>query len=116
MEYSEALFIVASDFNQANLKNVFPKYHQHVSCPSRGPTTLDHRYTTIKDTYRSIPCLQFGKSDHNVVLFLPAHKQKLKREDLDLSAQLGTPSGPVAFHGFSLLKDGLTPVMVTVGI
>eukprot|EP00061_Rhincodon_typus_P003753 g20888.t1 len=68
MEYSETLFIVASDFNQAKLKSVLPKYHQHVSRPSRGPNTLEHCYTTIKDTYCSIPCPQFGKSDHKAVI------------------------------------------------
>eukprot|EP00061_Rhincodon_typus_P003314 g19782.t1 len=51
------------------------------SCHTRGPNTLDHCYTTIKDAYRSIPCLYFGTSDHKAVFHLPAYKQKLKCED-----------------------------------
>eukprot|EP00061_Rhincodon_typus_P013371 g39705.t1 len=81
-KFPKALFIVAGDFNQANLKKVLPKYHQQVSCPTRGLNILDHCYTTIKDAYYSIHRLHFGKLHHNAVLFLPAYKQKLKREDL----------------------------------
>ncbi|KAI3374471.1 hypothetical protein L3Q82_006293 [Scortum barcoo] len=41
----EAAFIVAGDFNSANLRKVLPRYHQHISCPTRGENTLDHVYT-----------------------------------------------------------------------
>ncbi|XP_048414141.1 uncharacterized protein LOC125465079 isoform X2 [Stegostoma tigrinum] len=81
MKYPEALFIIAGDFNQANLKSVLPKYHQHVSCPTRGANILDHCYTTVKDAYCSIPRPHFGNSDRNAVFLLPAYKQKLKREN-----------------------------------
>eukprot|EP00061_Rhincodon_typus_P014626 g41762.t1 len=57
-EYPEALLIVASDFNQAKLKNVLPKYYQHISRPTRSPNSLDHCYAT------NIPLPCFGKSDH----------------------------------------------------
>eukprot|EP00061_Rhincodon_typus_P016889 g45339.t1 len=52
-----------------------------MSYPTRGPNILDHCYTTIKDTYSSIPCPHFRKSDHSTVFLLPAYKQKLKREN-----------------------------------
>eukprot|EP00061_Rhincodon_typus_P003030 g19113.t1 len=79
-KFPESLFIVASDFNQAKLKQVMPKYHQHISCPTRGINILDRCYTTIKDAYCSIPCPHFGKSDHSAAFLLPAYKQKLKRK------------------------------------
>eukprot|EP00061_Rhincodon_typus_P014684 g41868.t1 len=81
VEYHEAVFIISRDFNQAKLKRVIPKYHQQVSYPARGPDILDHCYTIIKDAYSSIPCLHFGKSDHDAVFLLLAYKQKLKHED-----------------------------------
>eukprot|EP00061_Rhincodon_typus_P012713 g38615.t1 len=81
-KFPKALFLVASDFNQANLKEALSMYHQHISCPTRGPNILDHCYATIKDAYRSIPCPHFGKSDHSAVFLLPACKQKLKRGSL----------------------------------
>eukprot|EP00061_Rhincodon_typus_P012314 g37961.t1 len=80
-EYPEALFFIAGDFNQANLKTVLPRYHQHISCPTTGLNILDHCCTTVKDAYHSIPYPHFGKSDHNTVLFLLIYKQKLEHED-----------------------------------
>eukprot|EP00061_Rhincodon_typus_P017006 g45501.t1 len=80
-KFPEALFIVAGSFNQANLKCVMPKYHRHISCPTRGPNILDHCYITIKDDCRSISCPHFGKPDHSTVFLLFAYKQKLKREN-----------------------------------
>jgi hypothetical protein len=43
----------------------------------RGNNVLDHLYTNIRDTYKTVPHPHFGQSDH-VSLFL----QKLKREPL----------------------------------
>ncbi|XP_060887251.1 uncharacterized protein LOC132958440 [Labrus mixtus] len=40
--HPEAAFIVAGDLNHSNLKTVLPKFHQHVSCNTRGNKTLDH--------------------------------------------------------------------------
>ncbi|KAI3362516.1 hypothetical protein L3Q82_012829 [Scortum barcoo] len=39
------VYHVAGDFNSANLRKVLPRYHQHISCPTRGENTLDHVYT-----------------------------------------------------------------------
>eukprot|EP00061_Rhincodon_typus_P015277 g42865.t1 len=91
MEYPEALFIVAIDFNQANFISVLPKYHQHVSCPTRDLNILVHCYTIMKDADHSILCLHFGKSGHKAVLLLLAYKQKLKQEDLKVSEMM-TPT------------------------
>jgi len=87
-KFPEALFIVADDFNQANLRKVLPKFHQHASGPTSGPNILDHCYTTIKNAYRSIPRPHFGKSDHSAVFLFPAYKQKLKLENPTAKATL----------------------------
>ncbi|KAI3374566.1 hypothetical protein L3Q82_021132 [Scortum barcoo] len=74
----EAAFIVAGDFNSANLRKVLPRSHQHISCPTRGENTLDHVYTPYADTYKPLPCSPFSQSDHTSVLLLPSYRQKLK--------------------------------------
>eukprot|EP00061_Rhincodon_typus_P008163 g30543.t1 len=65
-KFPKPLFIVAGNFNQANLKQILPKYHPHISCPTRGePNILDHSYMTIKDAYSSISRPHFGKFNHS---------------------------------------------------
>ncbi len=44
-KHPDAAFIIAGDFNKANLRQVMPNFLQHVSCPTRGPNTLDHCYS-----------------------------------------------------------------------
>ncbi len=56
-KHPDAASIIAGDFNKANLKKVMPNFHQHISCPTRAPNTLDHCYTQFKNAYkaRSLP-------------------------------------------------------------
>ncbi len=63
-KHPDAASIIAGDFNKANLKKVMPNFHQHVSCPTRGPNTLDHCYTQFKNAYKARSLPAFGKSDH----------------------------------------------------
>ncbi len=44
-------------------RKVMPTFHQHVSCPTRGPNTLDHCYTQFKNAYKARSLPAFGKSD-----------------------------------------------------
>ncbi|KAI3371850.1 hypothetical protein L3Q82_006682 [Scortum barcoo] len=66
----EAAFILAEDFNNASLRNVLQRYHQHIKCPTHGENTLDHVYTPYMD--KALPRPPFGKSDHASVLLLPS--------------------------------------------
>ncbi|KAL6466249.1 hypothetical protein MHYP_G00263820 [Metynnis hypsauchen] len=68
--HPEAAFILVEDFNRANLKKVLPKYYQHIKFPTRGEQTLDHCYTTVKDSYKPLPRPAFCKADHTSVLLL----------------------------------------------
>lgn len=59
-----AVLIVAGDFNSANLKRTALNLYQHINCPTRGERTLDHCYTTVRDSYKAqsrplahLPCV-----------------------------------------------------------
>ncbi len=79
-KHPDAAFIIMGDFNKANLRQVMPNLYQHVSCPTRGPKTLDHCYTQFKNAYnaRSLPA--FGKSDHAAIFLTPEYKQRFIQE------------------------------------
>ncbi len=71
----DAASIIAGDFNKASLRQVMPNFHQHISCPTRGPNTLDHCYTQFIKAYnaRSLPA--FGKSDHAAIVLTPVERE-----------------------------------------
>ena len=46
--YHEATFIVAWDFNQANLRKTLPKFYQHIDCSICSGKILDHCYSALK--------------------------------------------------------------------
>ncbi len=79
-KHPDAASIIAGDFNKANLKKVMPNFHQHVSCPTRGPNTLDHCYTQFKNAYKAHSLLAFGKSDHAAIFLTPEYKQRIVQE------------------------------------
>ncbi len=83
-QHLQAISIIAGDFIHCSLRSVLPKYHQHVSCHTRGEKTLDHCYSNIKGAFRSIPRPPFGKSHHSSVLLLPVYRQEAKRETPNL--------------------------------
>ena len=51
------VYIVAGDFNHADLKVALPKLHQLVKWATIGANTLDKVYTNIKLGYRAKQCL-----------------------------------------------------------
>ncbi len=55
-------------------------FHQHVSCPTRGPNTLDHCYSQFKNAYKARSLSAFGKSDHAAIFLTPEYKQRLAQE------------------------------------
>ncbi len=71
-------FIIAGDFNHANLKTVLPKFYQHVNFATRGNNTLDFVYTTGKNAYKAVPRPHLGYSDHISVMLIPAYRPLLK--------------------------------------
>ncbi len=72
--------IIAGDFNKASLRQVMPNFHQHISCPTRGPNTLAHCYTQFKNSYKARSLPAFGKSDHAAIFLTPEYKQRLIQE------------------------------------
>ena len=78
--YPEAAFIVAGDFNKANLKTKLPKFYQHIDCATRAGKTLDHCYSNFSDTYKARPRPAFGKSGPAAILLRAADGPGLKQE------------------------------------
>ncbi len=74
----DGFFIIAGDFNHANLKTVLPKFYQHVNFATRGNNTLDFVYTTGKNAYKVEPRPHLGYSDHISVMLIPAYRPLLK--------------------------------------
>ncbi len=79
-KHPDAAFIIAGDFNKANLKKVLPNFHQHISCPTRGLNTLDHCYTPLKNAYKAHSLPAFGKSYHAAIFLTPEYKQRIFHE------------------------------------
>ncbi len=79
-KHPDAAFIIARDFNKANLKKVMPNFHQHISCPTRGLNTLDHYYTPLKNAYKAHSLTAFGKSDHAAIFLTPEYKQRMVQD------------------------------------
>jgi hypothetical protein len=78
--YPEAAFIVAGDFNKANLRKTLPKFYKNIYCSTLPELTLDHCYSTLLNAYKALPCTPFGKSDYDSILLLSFYRQKLKHE------------------------------------
>ena len=78
--YPEAAFIVAGDFNKANLRTRQPKFYQHIDCSTREGNKLDHCYSNFCDAYKALARPPFCKSDHDSILRLLSYRQKLKQE------------------------------------
>ncbi|KAI2646963.1 hypothetical protein H4Q32_030697 [Labeo rohita] len=74
----DGFFIIAGDFNHANLKSVLPKFYQHVNFATKGNNTLDLVYTTVKNAYKAEPRPHLGYSDHISVMLIPTYRPLLK--------------------------------------
>ncbi len=66
-KHPDAAFIIAGDFNKANLKKVMPNFHQHIYYLTRGLNTLDHCYIPLKNAYKAHSLQAFAKSDHAAI-------------------------------------------------
>ena len=73
-DHPDGVYVIAGDFNKANLKTVLPKFHQHVHCPTRGSNTLDHVYSNIKHGFKASPLPHLGQSDHISLFLTPAYR------------------------------------------
>ncbi len=77
-KHPDSILIILWNFNKANLSRELAKYRQHVTCPTRDSNILDHCYTTIKDTFYSVPRAALGLSDHCLGHLISTYRQKLK--------------------------------------
>ncbi|KAK3511590.1 hypothetical protein QTP70_011216 [Hemibagrus guttatus] len=94
--HPDGLFIIAGDFNHANLKSVLPKFHQHVDFATRGMNTLDLVYTNIPGAYRAEPRPHLGYSDHISVMLIPAYRPLVRRSKPVLKQVKTWPAGAIS--------------------
>ena len=100
--YPEAAFIVAGDFNKANLKRRPPKFYQHIECATRAGKILDHCYSNFCDTYKALPCPPFGQIWPRLHFVAPI----LLTETRTGNAQVcSTLVRPIWFHASRLLRS-----------
>ena len=74
--------VVAGDFNRANLKNVMPNFHQHITCATRGKITLDTVTHHSKEATRLVSLPVFGKLANAAIFLLPEYKHRVAGEML----------------------------------
>ncbi|KAI5085415.1 hypothetical protein C0J45_23129 [Silurus meridionalis] len=91
--HPDGLFIIAGDFNHANLKTVLPKLHQYVDFATRGANTLDLVYTNIPAAYYAEPRPYLGYSDHCSVMLIPAYRPLIRRSKPVLKQVKTWPEG-----------------------
>lgn len=72
--HPHSVFVVAVDFNLANMKTVLPYFYQYMDFATRGLNTLDLTYTNIKKAFKAAPRPQLGSSDHLFVMLIPAYR------------------------------------------
>uniref|UniRef100_A0A670JPL4 Reverse transcriptase domain-containing protein n=1 Tax=Podarcis muralis TaxID=64176 RepID=A0A670JPL4_PODMU len=77
--HPDGAFVVAGDFNRADLRTVLPKFHQYVDCPTRGGNTLDRVYSSIMHGYKTKPLPNLGQSDHISLLMIPSYRPLVRR-------------------------------------
>lgn len=77
--HPEEVFIVAGDFNQANLRSVLPNFYHNINCPTRGEKTLDHVYTNVNNDNKAVVCPHRAQSNHHSLLMLPGYKPLISR-------------------------------------
>ena len=58
--------------------SVMPQYEQIVMGNTRENKTLDHFYTKIKNSYKSVSRGNFGESDHTTIFLIPTYKNFLR--------------------------------------
>ena len=76
--HPDSAFIVAGDFNRANLRSVLPTFHPNVTCATRGSVTLDQVYTNVVKAYKVQSDSHLGLSDHLSLFLYPSYQQRIK--------------------------------------
>ena len=113
--HPDGLFIIAGDLNHSNLQSALPKFHQNVSCPTRGDKTLDHAHTNIADAYKAAPLPHLGQSDHVSLFLLPKYVSLIKRvktstKTVKVWTEGASPLYSVTFRTLIVLCSALKPL------
>ena len=74
----DGVVLLTGDFNTCRIEAHLPQFEQCVTGPTREGNTLDKFLCNIKNSYKSSPLPNLGKSDHIMLYLLPIYKTKLK--------------------------------------
>ena len=102
--YPNSGTILLGDFNKLKIARLKRSYNlkQIVNFPTRGPNTLDHILTNLKNTYEvPIKRLPFGLSDHFSVELHPKAKSELPPSRTKVKLRDLCPSKRSAFRFIS---------------
>ena len=99
-QYPDSTIIILGDFNRAPFQKTITKFKPQITSNTRKDAILDQCYMSIKDAYHTISRPPLGKSDHNVMLLLPAYRQKLKTEKPQVkTVKKWTPESLMSLQG-----------------
>lgn len=77
-KHPDCIFFAAGEFNHTNLRIVLTKFQQHVDFPTRREIILDSVNANIIGAYQAEPLPHVVRSDHILVLLIPAYQPLVK--------------------------------------
>ena len=97
---ADAPCFIVGDFNHCDLRKALPSFRQFVTCPTRVNNTIDLCYGNVPRAYKSVSLPPVGKSDHNAIHLIPAHRPKIQTDPIvKKNVKVWTPESEEQLRG-----------------